>query len=483
MDFIIKKYETEFLELVADLRNGNFYVALDKLVDLIDDRKEHTKILAATAIFIYNFNKIDTEFVLYTMPNEEYSTMRDRFNLPLEDLFKSIPDESFRKYLLKTCEGIRQYCIEEYVEARKLFHELIDLDPNIELAHYYLCAIYTRERNNKLFTSHFHNLSNFTQKQAFSSKYEKYRPDFSIDPLFMILEFNKEILALTESKSQMVKRYSHNWSNLLFPETVLGVAETLIKYEAFQQEAKMLMRTYNNEKLLEQQSTMLELRHSSNTEKVKEYIKKGRLSLRSTEDGWYLRNIIDEGIERVLFKTLLSNKSRPVYIRDKMKKEKLNIEWIRESFEKKFFSGDKKWLEWLEQYLITLKVDIGNGWGEIKLKKDSGAVALLDEIITELLTNVFTYGSKYKGSIVDLEFYRDHDFLIIKMTNDIDKNCSYTTGTKQGLSSLESLLKIINEDPSRLCKKFIEDKIEDGKFIINVYIRKELLLKKERGTV
>lgn len=432
-------------------------------------------------------------------------------------------DQEVEDYFHLLVDAITNYRLGDFKEAVKQFKDALTMFPDSRIPHYFLAAIYSDSsyRNDEKMIHHIEQLDHeeYTDIMVLGNENSMGLPDIYVAPqgsnhhenaiklkgtekdleeyIALITEKNKKISHLneelervTENNRKMVERYSHNWTNLLIPEKVLNVVNTLKNHPELKKEARTLLDAYNQEVLLQQQSRMLEIRHSGNPKEMKQYLRKGRLTSRKAEkdpdNAIQVDEIFNHALQRILFRLLFNeHDARAQYVQGKLEKEGFQLSKLRESYNDLFFTDNPDWSKWLAASIVPFELDKDESWDHIYLVRKSGTVAFIDEIISELLLNMFTYGILSKHTTFKMELGMEELdgllFYTIQSTNDVDPDNGFTAGTKSGLSSLKTLLNMINfDDDEELLEKNLTQSRNQEAFQVKLVIKQELLYKKNR---
>lgn len=309
--------------------------------------------------------------------------------------------------------------------------------------------------------------ANITQKQDIETLYE----------------------SLKEQKvknEKMIRRYSHNWSNLLVPQMIKKVVQTLGNTD-FKNEALKLRRAYQNEKLLRQQSVMLQLRHSDHFNHVQNHVRQG-IAANHRQNAITAIDVLNESIEIVLFKIFFSDEEsrgeRESEIIQDFAASGRNISLLTASLEKILLEDDRDMVGWVNKHLLPVNISVEGAWGKLSLLEEKGgAYPLLVELFTELFKNALSYGSKQAGYInfkLDESQVEESAFLTIEVSNPV-KAHQKSLGTKEGLSSIEELLKMLNcsFDGKQPMASYSSVSQDEGVYRILLNLKKNLLIEKE----
>jgi hypothetical protein len=494
----IDKFDPNILDLTENLENKRFYDALQILVDILTESKDQSKILLYFSIFVYQFNKTliwdifgevrgsEKRSEENKQPMAYYSTLSSKFSPPYMNIVKLVDDHQFSSYLYHIASSIAAYCQNQIGYAIEEMKTAKEMGLYFELPDYYLAVYYSKTKNHEQFLQHYNLLSVETQSEGFSKKFTAYRPDFHSDPTHMIQQFNKELLKLRARNEEMVRRYSHNWSNLLLPHAIQEVVKVLWQTNQFKNEAMLLRRAYQNETLLSQQSVMLQLRHSDNHHQVQTHIRKG-IANSEHSNSIMILDIIRESLEIVLFKIFFSDSrsrtQREQRILDDFEWCGIILEEVSSSLAELMVQDQSPLLQWVNDNLVPLKISVNSEWEKVRLlKEDGGAYALLIEVFTELFKNALTYGKKGDKSCISLSLsdatFGEMAFLKLTMTNETDQGLK-SIGTEHGLSSLDALLQLTNCDLNgkQVKEKYVESSSSSGQYSVDLWIKQNLLLR------
>lgn len=407
------------------------------------------------------------------------------------------------------------YCanenLAEYLRhiAAKDYDSAIACNSEYEIAHYhkllgYLSRLYTLsdiakltpEKREKIYfhwqhIGHTYELyTDFFKYSEYLESLDTYHTEVDFEDVLTILKYeaelsrkNSELQELNEKNRLMVKRYSHSWANLLYPDTVFKVANTLASDPQYKMEALNLMRAYNNETLLRQESYMLELRHSNDSLAVQHHIRKG-ISRKASENSKSVMELIHYSLEMVLFRVFMEESERANYVRSILSKQGYSVDLIKEDFTEKIIYKQEDIVSWFNRSLFQFSIASDENWNMIFLSSDSGATAFIVEIFTEIFLNALTYGSNAKDSKIKLllatEASGSSTFLKVMCSNSLDGLAGFTGGTYDGLKSLNELLKMVNFNTrAKTQSSTYLEQTKGSDFSLSLYIAKDLLIKKE----
>lgn len=483
-----------FKNIIRTLETGQFYDALHILVDIVTQERDQEKLLAYVSVFTYGFgfagkdNWFPDPFAKKFKPTAKkpkvYSALRTKFSPPYEVLFQHVEDTAFRTLLHHVVQSITFYCENDTEAAIDEMKKARMIEGPFELVDYYMAVYYSAKKEYYQFIKFYEYLSPENRQAGFSNKYKQYRPDFITDPAQLILQMNKELEKQRERNEDMVKRYSHNWSNLLLPHTIQKVVKTISGISELSDEAVKLRRAYQNETLLGQQSVMLQLRHSDDYIKVQSHIRKG-IARKGEDNVTTMTDVLNDSLEIVLFKIFFSDErtrtKRDQRIMDGFQAEGVDIDSFVEALSKLLLENNADLVSFVSEELIPVELSIEGMWKSLRLlKEEGGAYALLIEIFTELFRNVFTYGSKRTQDPIAItlnsEAIGDTPFLSLSFSN---KKPDYriASGTEEGLDSLESLLEMINVDVNKeFATSFIEVSNRESDYVVQLKLKANLLI-------
>lgn len=313
-------------------------------------------------------------------------------------------------------------------------------------------------------------------------------PDLVFDKIWVISTLDRlrkrteELNKLHEKNTNMIRRFSHAVTNLLYPEAVQGIAEKLSVDEKYQDEIQDLIMIYRSEKLFYQQSKMLELRHNSSSLDIQLDIIES-ISKESSEERVGVDYLILYCLQATIFRILVNKKSREISINNKLTDNGISIDKIKKSYYKDVLFRIPEIKKWFNEYLYYFDLCIDESWKSVSLVFDSAASALIIELLNELIFNALTYGTADKNSYLKLrlgeEIIKDISFSTLEIRNSINSNeVTYSSGTKEGLDSIEELLNLINciGENYHLTNQYLIKKRTENEFYIKLLIRSDLII-------
>ncbi|WP_462410378.1 hypothetical protein [Neobacillus sp. Marseille-QA0830] len=478
-------------KMVVLLERNLFYEAVHVLVDIITEVRDREALLSYMSAFAYNFSNAKQDNYVPNRKRKEsakeprlYSAMSAKFAPPFDHLLELVKDTEFREVLHPVVRSITLYCENDMAGAVKEMEKAIQAGGRYELLDYYMAVYFSALKDYRQFMKYYDLLAPENRKQGFSKKYVRYRPDFIHDPAHMIYELNKEMEKQRQRNEDMVKRYAHNWSNLLLPHTIQRVVNSLVEVGQFSNEAMILRRAYQNETLLGQQSVMLQLRHSDDFHQVQLHVRKGIAAAKDKEAGT-IQQVIRDSLEIVLFKIFFSDErtrsKRDQRILDEFQKQGVDIGPITEQLGKLLMDEKGDLLGFVSKELVPIETLVAGPWPLVRLlKEEGGAYALLIEIFTELFRNAFTYASKSKGDAISVSLEGTNingtPFLALSLRN---KKPDYpvSSGTEEGLDSMKSLLEMVNRDVNKeFATSFMETENRKHDYEIQLMLKANLLI-------
>lgn len=318
--------------------------------------------------------------------------------------------------------------------------------------------------------------------ELFSNKMELIKANEELKKAYLNLE------TLNKKNTAMVRRYSHVWTNILYPDVVLNVAKKLLNSSEYKEDAKRLLFAYNNENMMKQQVKMLELRHSDNSLELKTQFRKCIAKKNDLNENLVsLDYLINYAFERVLFRIFMESSERVLSIRSEFESVGLDIENLRIAFEQNIIVGRESCFEWINSNIMKIHNLKNEFWNILKIKKNSYACDFLIEVFIEIFINLLTYSSKKINSKNKLEFDEvkqfDTDYLRVIASNSIDKEFgNYRGGTEEGIKSLEEVLKMINSNfkGENELKQYIEINKSEDTYKISILFRRDLFIRGRR---
>ncbi|RKD25199.1 hypothetical protein SAMN02745883_01750 [Caminicella sporogenes DSM 14501] len=291
--------------------------------------------------------------------------------------------------------------------------------------------------------------------------------------------------ALNKKNTAMVRRYSHVWTNILYPDVVLNVAKKLLNSSEYKEDAKKLLFAYNNENMMKQQIKMLELRHSNDSVELKTRFRKSIAKQNDLSNEIVcLDHLINYALERVLFRIFMESSERAMRIRNEFKLVGLDMEKLRVDFEKSIIVNEASCFEWINKNMMEICKLQNESWEMLRIKKNSYASDFLIEVFIEIFINLLTYGSKKSNFKSTLEFDEvrvfNTDYLRLVTSNRIDEGFgTYRGGTEEGIKSLEEVLKMINSNfrGENELKQYIEVNKIENTYSMSILFRRDLFIR------
>lgn len=315
--------------------------------------------------------------------------------------------------------------------------------------------------------------------ELFSNKMDLIKANGELKKAYANLE------SLNKKNTAMVRRYSHVWTNILYPDVVLNVANKLLNSKEYEEDAKRLLFAYNNENMMKQQVKMLELRHSDNSVELKTLFRKCIAKNNDlSEEIVGLDYLINYAFERVLFRVFMESSERVINIRNEFELIGLDIENLRTDFEKNIIVGRKSCLEWVNENMMKIQILRNGSWDILNIKKNSYACDFIIEVLIEIFINQLTYCSKKINSKSKFGFdeikFADTEYLRIITSNSIDKGFgNYRGGTEEGIQSLEEVLKMINSNfkGENELERYIEVSKTEEIYNMTILFRRDLFIR------
>lgn len=288
-----------------------------------------------------------------------------------------------------------------------------------------------------------------------------------------LLQKNKEIEALNEEKIDMMDYYAHSWKHISYPKIVKEVAEALLGKEDDDSitMANKLLRAYNSEQTLKHGIQLLQYSISADRETVRKEFKKGFLVIDSPkEDGIVgIEHILYESLDMVILRLMMEDIDTSRRMK-KCRSKFENIDDLREEYTERFLKRNKdneNLLEWVNENLLTISLEISDEWKAVRLDKESFAAAQMTEIMIELITNILLHGM----GDAKIELAGDFQSMSIYETN----NCSNRQARKggKGIKTLSKVIDKINFGSS--IREGIVYKTEENQYSVCIKLDRRLV--------
>ena len=287
---------------------------------------------------------------------------------------------------------------------------------------------------------------------------------------------NEQLQKNATQKKEMMDYYAHSWKHISYPQIVKEIAEELSKTN--RTIANRLIKVYNSEKTLQRGIQLLQYISSDDETKVSTEFKNGVAKYGAvTAKTISLDKVISDSLDLVIFKILMveSDDSNSIEkCREKWGKKKSLCD-LREEYTQKFLNNidnNEGLIDWVNDNLITINLEIDEYWKPVRFKDDSFAVNQFKEILVEIFTNVFLHGEKYmKISFLS----KDNDDAMVIQEENVCSNIE--NGSKSGLSTMQRVLEYINIGTSI---NSLETEVSNDKFKLMIRINKKLLIRKGR---
>lgn len=284
---------------------------------------------------------------------------------------------------------------------------------------------------------------------------------------------NRIVKRNIKQKKEMMDYYAHSWKHISYPQIVKEIAEEL--GDSNRIIANKLMKAYNSERTLQRGIQLLQYISSEDENKVSKEFKNGIAKSGGTSENCIsLQKVICDSLDLVIFKILMVESDDSTSIEKCREKWKIkrSLEDLREEYTETFLSGvgeDGRIIEWVNNNLIMININIGSDWDSVRFKDDSFAVNQFKEILVEIFTNVFLHGEEN----MTLDFSSTDNEMIIY---EINKCNDVVSGSKSGISTLERVLEYINFGTGI---KSLDIKLREN-FEITIRINKKILIRKGR---
>lgn len=115
----------------------------------------------------------------------------------------------------------------------------------------------------------------------------------------------KKLIDAQHRLQNLVKQYTHNLGNTLFPETLYNIAQKLKKHVEFKEESLLLYDAYHAEVSILHQSELLRIKQ--NPKQFMDLIRQDILRPNSMETATNIKNILNYALERVTARFLNEN--------------------------------------------------------------------------------------------------------------------------------------------------------------------------------
>ncbi|HYE82327.1 MAG TPA: hypothetical protein VEG39_09195 [Clostridia bacterium] len=452
-----------------------------------------------------NFNGFATvyssfHYIYFSGKNEPKDPPIDR-----EKLFGMIKDEKLIGYLLLVVDGIRLYCEGTYEAAIEKLTGASRLCPGFDISHYFMvcCKVEKGRAEGKsvdeLQLDIVDDLSNLDKDILGYLIKTDSRVRSVILPIIecftattwikTILDYRKKYREENQLKSRLLEqnkiltqKYGELWSHLLEPDTLLGVSNKLSGDERLKDYAMKLIVSANNEFIIKNQSLLLLLRYMSNDpSSIRKSFKSG-IERPGTDACRDITYYINYSLERVVYKILMHDGSREKFIKMNLEKNGYDTGVLKKKFEDEILFNyvDDDMIDWFNKNLYDIELEVQDAWKDFSIRFDSGAAATILEIFTEIFRNAITYGNKDKSNSIKIVLAKrtlyNNDYLLIKVSNPVDHDFTYTGSSGAGLKSMIELIRLINHNRSKHIYEYMESVEKEGIYTVSIMLDRMLFI-------
>lgn len=292
------------------------------------------------------------------------------------------------------------------------------------------------------------------------------------------LELRIQKERLIEKNRKMVEDYSHSVENIIKPSLIGEIADTLRQDEKYKDLYKKLIQIYFSEVITQNECRLLRMTHdwSASAGAIRENIRRCRAARTDTVGVVSLKGLLYKAMNQVVMQIVDDKRSRMEFIREKLIRAGLSVGELEQGLWRTDQDIEHTFDFWRAFFRMEFQVE--DGLSDRHFREEAVGTTFLFTRMTELLTNLFTYGEYGEGreflfSIGTAEDPGGRRYLVFRTENVIGDR-SYVSG-QNGLESTEEMLERINSyDPER--SRFVEWEETDGRFHARVYLEAELYL-------
>lgn len=281
---------------------------------------------------------------------------------------------------------------------------------------------------------------------------------------------------------QAVSIYTHTVGNVLFPDTLLPIAERLSTVPEYRKEALLLTSAYHAEVNVKLQGALLSLRCAGgHPETFRMLIRGCRRTATSKEPTKSVEDILDYAVSRVTARFLDQHYARINSVRTEiLAKKGVTIAELKEQFEDDILLNKSiRPTEWVNTYLRPICVaELSPLWKKVFILSDSHAEALLFSYFSEILFNAFKYADHDKVEFLSLVFGEEtvngKVYLTCSWENPVADDRHPALGTGSCLDAFREDLKILNY--TKNSEESLMVYRDTDKFKVTLFFKKDLLV-------
>jgi len=402
-------------------------------------------------------------------------------------LYEKLDDKILIEYLETIKLAIQRFCEGSYDVTEKLMDEAIAIYPDYEIPYYFKAIALGRGKSDidrdKILDclgrlEHDTIIAMFNS-QAVDTPY-RYLPlidnNQGLDWIEILLEFNekikentKELDKLNQNSKNMLRRYAHSWSNLLYPEIIENAINGLISIGGYSEEASELRRAFENEILFSQQSYILQSIHENTSEEA--YITNIVEGVNTEGEGKGIEYYISFCLERAVKR--LFNESK-------------GYEINKCSFLDEVVRGNTDIFEWFKAKCFPFCLGIDENWSTMKIDFNSSAMAFFCDIFISLFVNMLEYGDFSSGNCLKVDFDTEEMNACSYLTiySRIGAQHQTEAADSSSIGFIEQLLQKINKPvftaESKDDTRYLLSGFDNDSYYVKLYIRKNLFLLDKR---
>ncbi|OQW94069.1 MAG: hypothetical protein BWK79_07795 [Beggiatoa sp. IS2] len=270
---------------------------------------------------------------------------------------------------------------------------------------------------------------------------------------------------------ELVRQYSHNLGNTLFPDTLYNLAQTLKKDNNYQKEALQLYDVFNAEKTIMRQAELINIRQGQNDPKRFGELVQNSCLHHENEPGNNIQFVLNYALERMVARFLNEFYQKVKQPREKvLSKLGMTLDSLRENFEQSIFFNHGDIFTWVNQYLMPIEItEFSESWQKVKFKKEGHAETLFYSYFNEF----FKYADYQQ---LTLRFYEqaidNKYYLMSRWENHFENNQS--NSTERGLQGIREDLSQLNL--SEASETTLQIDIKGNLFVVTLAFRRDLLV-------
>jgi TPR repeat protein len=286
--------------------------------------------------------------------------------------------------------------------------------------------------------------------------------------------------SLQNRMQKMVQEFTHTLSNVIFPDIIYQVSESLKKTGGNRKDILLLQQAYYSEKLIKLLGEILRLRYANpDPEHFRQTIRGCRLES-DNGNAKTIEDILDYALSRVVARFINQDDASLKGIREQALAVKgSNLENLKHSFEDSvLLNNTLSSIEWTTLNLLPIKItEISPLWKNIFIQSENYTEALMFSYFSEILFNAFKYSNHGNDEFLTISFNEcsidNQIYLSCNFSNPAVKNNPLSLGTGVGLDAIKEDLYQLNDTDE--AKKSLLVSKQDRQFQVTLFLQKDLL--------